>query len=202
MAERDIEGLVRQEAPKVAEGFCRAAEKAHNEAEFRTQAAKVIEAFADAAGLDLHLREEYTLVNGRADAVYNRFIIEYENPGVLREKNAYAANQHAIGQVKDYIQGIVRRERHKEERLAGVAFDGHYYVFVRRREDVWHVDDPLEVRPSSTERFLRTLASLFTERALIPENLVEDFGEGSQIGRKVVSALHEGLEAARSAGRW
>jgi len=99
----------------VADGFRRAAQKAHNEAEFRSEAAKVIEAFADAAGLDLHLRQEYTLVNGRADAVYNRFVIEYENPGVLRDKNSYAANQHAIGQVKDYIQGIVRRQRHKEE---------------------------------------------------------------------------------------
>jgi len=198
MAQQDTERLVRQEAPKVADGFRRAARKAHNEAEFRSEAAKVIEAFADAAGLDLHLRQEYTLVNGRADAVYNRFIIEYENPGVLRDKNSYAANQHAIGQVKDYIQGIVRRQRHKEERLAGVAFDGRYYIFVRRRQGVWHVDDPLEVRPASTERFLRTLASLSTERALIPENLVEDFGEGSRIGRGVVPALYEGLNASRN----
>lgn len=193
MPDRDIDELIRREAVRVTDGFLEAAAKAHNEAEFRTEAAKVIEAFADLADLDLHLREEYTLVNGRADAVYNRFIIEYEPPGSLKEKNRYKANQHAIGQVKDYMEGLVRRERHRAERLAGVAFDGSRYIFVRRRKDVWHIDDPLEVRPPSTERFLRTLASLSTERALIPENLVEDFGEGSINGRQMVSALYEAL---------
>ncbi|MCK4375116.1 MAG: SAM-dependent DNA methyltransferase, partial [Candidatus Brocadiae bacterium] len=198
MAKRDINELIRRETDRVTDGFLDAAEKAHNEAELRTKAAKVIEAFADLAGLDLDLREEYTLFNGRADAVYNRLIIEYEPPGSLREKNRYKANQHAIGQLKHYMEGIARRDRYKEERVAGIAFDGRRYIFVRRREGVWHVDDPLDVRPPSTERFLRTLASLSTERALIPEKLVEDFGEGSINGPHMVSALYEALMGSDS----
>ena len=98
-----------------------------------------------------------------------------------------------IDQVKQYMTDLVRRERHKDERLAGVAFDGGQYIFVRCKEGVWHVDDPLEVKPPATERFLRMLSSLSTERALIPENLIEDFGERTQISRQVVSALYKAL---------
>jgi SAM-dependent methyltransferase len=188
-----IEAQIRRDAPAIAEAFAKARHDSRNEAELRTHATRVIEGFAANIGLELSLREEYAVFEGRADAVYNRFIIEYERPGSLRESNSYKPNQHAINQVKAYIEGIVQRERHKEKRLAGVAFDGCYYILVRRRDGVWHVDDPLEVHPPSTERFLRALASLSTERALIPENLVEDFGEGSQISRQLASALYEGL---------
>ncbi len=193
MAQRHLEDRIMAHAISVTNGFLEAARKAHNEAELRTEAAKVIEHFAEEVGLQLHVREEYTLFNGRADAVYNRFIIEYEPPRSLRQDNNYRANRHAVAQVKQYMTDIVRRERQKEERLAGVAFDGCYYIFVRRKEGVWYIDDPLEVRPPATDRFLRMLSSLSTERALIPENLIEDFGERTLVGRQVVGALYKAL---------
>lgn len=82
------------------------------------------------AKLNLFLREEYTLINGRADAVYNRLIIEYEPPRSLRERNNYRFNEHAVNQLKGYIEGLVKRERHKPERLAGVVLDGSYFIFL------------------------------------------------------------------------
>jgi len=186
-----LDELVRRARAKVTNAFLKAAKNARNEREFQTAASQIIEDFARTAQIDLPVREEYTLFNGRADAVYNRFIIEYEAPGSLRKENSYRHNQHAIGQVKDYLTGLVRRERHKAERLAGVVFNGDFYIWVRQREKTWHIDQPIKVDPTSTERFLRTLCSLSTERALIPENLIEDFGENTNVSRQVVPVLYD-----------
>lgn len=189
----EIERELKSRAPGFAQKIKEAAQTSHNEAEFRTKIARLIDEIAPKIGLNLHLREEYTLINGRADAVYNRLIIEYEPPRSLRQNNSFRTNQHAISQLKGYIEGLVRRERHRPERLAGVVLDGTYFIFVRSKEGVWHIDPPLKVDVYSTEHFLKLLFSLSSELALIPENLVRDFGENTVVSRKVVSSLFKAL---------
>ncbi|MBM3190770.1 MAG: SAM-dependent DNA methyltransferase, partial [Chloroflexi bacterium] len=143
--------------------------------------------------VSLSLQRERTLINGRADAVYNRFVIEYEPPNSLRKERNARTNQHAIEQVKQYLGGLERVDRQKKERLAGVALDGSYYIFVRYRDGHWHEDDPLPVNAQSTETFLRYLLALATEKALTPENLMDDFGEHSEVARCVMPALYGAL---------
>ena len=191
----DPEEAVRAQAPEIAKAFKEAAARARNEAEFRTAATRIIADFAEGLDLTLDLREEYTLINGRADAVYNRFVIEYEPPGSLKDSNRYGSNQHALGQVRQYLEGLSRVERQRRKRLAGVATDGNYYIFVRFRDDHWHVDDAVPVAPASTQRFLRYLTSLSTELALTPDNLLRDFGESTAVARACVGALHGALAA-------
>ena len=89
-----VEEIIKKLSKIVAREIRDAAEKAHNEAEFRTAVARTIENLAEEMDLRLSLREEYTLLDsGRADAVYNRFVIEYEPPGSLRTLNSYRTNQ-------------------------------------------------------------------------------------------------------------
>ena len=194
----DIEAEIRTKASNLAQQIREAAASSHNEAEFRTKVTRFIDEIAVKLKLPIYLREEYTLLDGRADAVYNRLVIEYEPPNSLKESNSYRANQHAIDQVERYIRGLVRKERHKPERLAGVVLDGTYFIFVRLKEGVWHVEPPLGVQPSSTEHFLKLLASLSTELALIPENLIRDFGENTPASRKAVSTLYKALIETKS----
>ncbi|MEA3313313.1 MAG: SAM-dependent DNA methyltransferase, partial [Caldisericota bacterium] len=194
----DIEKEIKTIAPNFAQQIQAAATETYNEAEFRTKVTRFIEEFADKVSLPIYLKEEYTLVEGRADAVYNRLVLEYKAPGVLRESNSYKSNRDAIEQVRDYIKGLVRKERHKPERLAGIVLDGHYFIFVRLREGVWQEDRPVRVESSSTERFLKLLASLSTELALIPDNLIRDFGENTPVSRKAVSALYKALTEAQN----
>jgi SAM-dependent methyltransferase len=195
MDQQAINELIDEKAKSVARDFQKAADDSRNEAEFRSRASKVIELFADAAELNLIPREEYTLLNGRADAVYNRFIIEYKDPGSLRDSNRLKVNTNAIAQLKGYLSDLTRLERHKAERLAGVAFDGRFFIFVRQKDRAWQIDDPLPVTPGSAVRFLRTLSSLSTELALIPDNLVRDFGERSYIAANVVGPFYAALSA-------
>jgi len=189
----EIENEIKSIAPGIANAIQIATETSHNEAEFRTKITQLIENLSQKLNLNFHLREEYTLFNGRADAVYNRLIIEYEPPLSLRQSNSYRTNQHAIDQLKNYIDGLVRRERHKPERISGVVLDGFYFIFVRKKEGIWNIEKPLKVDSYSTEYFLKLLLSLSTELALIPENLTRDFGENTIVSRKVVSSLFNNL---------
>jgi SAM-dependent methyltransferase len=191
----DLEAYVRQQAPEIAQSLRNAAQKAKNEADLVAEAEKILDRFIRSFDVTLHLERERTLINGRADAVYNRFVIEYEPPGSLRQNNTHGHNQHAIGQVKQYMEGLERLDRHRKERLAGVVLDGSFFIFVRYRDDLWRIDDPLPVTPHSTETFLRYLLSLSTELALTPGNLVRDFGENSNTARQVVPALFHALQA-------
>ncbi len=189
----EIEREIKRIASDFAKEIQKAAGEARNEAEFRTRITRFIEDFTEKVKIPIYLREEYTLINGRADAVYNRLVIEYKDPGTLGQDNSFRANQHAIDQAKGYLEGIVRRERHKPERLAAVVLDGNFFIFVRSREGAWHIDSPLRVDKHSTESFLKLLASLSTELAVIPANLIRDFGENTTASRKAVSTFYKSL---------
>ncbi len=193
----DLEAFVRQRAPEIAKGILSAAQGARKEANLVAEVEDILKGFEKNFDLSLHLERERTLVNGRADAVYNRFVVEYEPPGSLRKEKGARANQHAVDQVKRYLEGLERQDRHRKERLAGVVLDGSYYIFVRFRDDHWRVDDPPPVDVHSTETFLRYLLSLSTELAVTPENLMRDFGENSDTARRVVPALYHALRTTK-----
>ena len=185
--------LIQRLAGPFTEQVQAAARASRNEAEFRTRVTRHIEDVAAQLGVELVLREEYTLATGEADAVYNRLIIEYEPPESLGPNLDHHNTRHAVKQVKDYIEGVARRDNFKKGRLLGVALDGSYYVFVRYRDGHWDVEAPIKVAQTSSARFLRALFSLASGRALIPENLVEDFGAGSEYSREVAGALYKAL---------
>lgn len=189
----ELEAFVRQRAPDIARDIRSAAQRARNEADLVAAVEQLLDRFARNFDVTLNLERERTLVNGRADAVYNRFVIEYEPPGSLRKEPSARTNQHAIDQVKQYMDGLERLDRQKKERLAGTVLDGSFFIFVRHREGHWRIDDPVPVNAHSTETFLRYLLSLSTELALTPENLVRDFGENSNVARQVVPVLYRAL---------
>lgn len=167
---------------------------AHNEAEFERDMNNAISVVARQLDVQLLFRQQYSLATGRADAVYNRFIIEYEPPGSLRGNLSHGHTQHAVQQVKDYIDGVAKEERHDRDRLLGVAFDGHFFIFVRYHDGHFIVEEPLPANAYSTERFLRSLFTLSSGRALIPENLVEDFGGQNLLAHQATCALYNALE--------
>jgi len=194
----DLEAFVRQRAPQIARDIRAAAKRSANEADLVAEVERVLERFAKNFDVSLHLARERTLINGRADAVYNRFVIEYEPPGSLRKEKGSRPNRHAVEQVKRYMEGLERLDRHRKERLAGAVLDGHYFIFVRFREGHWRVDDPVPVSAHSTETFLRYLLSLSTELALTSDNLVRDFGENTTVSRMAVPALYKALRTSES----
>ncbi|TDA67696.1 MAG: SAM-dependent DNA methyltransferase [Clostridia bacterium] len=193
----EAERAIKEEAPRLA-ALLKKAGAGGNEEQFRQRIAPAIEGFGASLGLDFHTEHERTLLNGRADTVYNRLVVEYERPGSLNKSNKSRANRHALDQVKQYIDDLHRLERHRPERLAGVVLDGTYFIFARYKEGRWIEDDPLPVSPASTERFLRYLTSLSTEKAVTPENLIRDFGENTQLARLAVGTFYETIARTTS----
>jgi Eco57I restriction-modification methylase len=194
----DAESLIYQAGKKLAEKTLAFAQRASNEAEFRIPFQAAIAEAAQAISAPIQPRDEVSLIEGRADTVYNRLVIEYERPGFLKPSNKHGNNQHAIQQAKDYIGGLHRRERHKMERYAGIVCDGCFFIFARFRDDQWHVEPPVPVDVYSCERFLHYLAALQTELATTPENLLRDFGENTACSRKCVAAFYQALTTSKN----
>lgn len=196
MDPEELEKLIDFHSKQIASDIKDAADSSANEAEFRKQFAKIIEDFAQKAGITLDVREEYILARGRADAVYNRLVIEYEPPRSLHSSNNYSTNQHAIGQVKSYIEDVDRRERRQKSRLLGIATDGSWLIYVKYKEEKkqpWDIQQPQEINEYSIRQFLRQFASLVSGSALIPDNLERDFGTKSVIARKCVETFYNSL---------
>lgn len=192
-----MEKLASEQAHIVSQELLSAAQAGGNEAEFRRRVARILEDTGAKCSVQIVPRDEFSVARGRVDSVYNRLILEYKRPGVLRNTNKHRPNQEVIQQVKDYILDVAKRERRESHRLAGVATDGFFFIFVRRVGEGWTVDDPMPVNPASTETFLRLLFSLCTGAALVPENLVLDFGPKTIYAQRAVRALYTALHSSK-----
>jgi len=133
-------------------------------------------------GLNLQIREELTLANGRADTVFNKLILEYKKPHSIKPDNN--KNRKFISQVQGYILDLAQKERFSKDRLLGVAFDGSHFLFMRYIKR-WINEEPVPVNESSLELFLKNLEKLTSKAALIPENLIRDFAVGRESHNKV-----------------
>ncbi|MEX0993504.1 MAG: N-6 DNA methylase [Solirubrobacterales bacterium] len=145
-------------------------------------------------GVELETRREVTLATGRADAVFNQFLIEWEHPGALAAHVGHPGNVHAVGQVRDQIDGLAEQERRPLERLAGAACDGHFLIFARYRAGHWIPDEPVPVDARSAGQLLDSLVAARAGKALIAQNLLEDFGPATSLARKAGKRLLDQLE--------
>lgn len=193
----DLDRIAAEQAKVVARELLAAARRGGTEADFRREAAVILDRAGSLAGLTVVPRDEFTVACGRVDSLYNRLILEYKKPGVLTASNSSRANEAVIKQVKGYILDVAKREKREAQRLAGVSTDGFFFILVRRVGEGWSVDDPMPVNPASTEIFLRLLLSLSVGAALVPENLVEDFGPRTLRAQRAVRALYQALQNSK-----
>lgn len=164
------------------------------EAGFRAEAEQALEAAARSRGVTLDTRRELTVANGRADAVFNRLIIEWEPPGGLAGHIRHPGNRHAVAQLRAYVNGLAAQERRSVERLLGVACDGHFMIFARYRAGHWIVDEPVPVDDRAADELLTALISSQTGRALTAENLLQEFSGKTNLARGLTKALLDQLQ--------
>ncbi len=171
----------------------------HNpkEAELRAVIERQLEAFLHA---EAHLlpppRLEVTLASGRADAVFNRFVIEYKRPDVLSDRSNHSATQQAIKQLRDYLSDLAQKERHEVHRVAGVVFDGRFIIFARFVDGAFTAEAPKPVSIENLERMLTWLTALASGVALTADNLARDFGIEQYRTQQTLKALYTGLQQA------
>ena len=165
-----------------------------NEAEFRQVMDRLLGDFGRQLGICWLPDAEYTLATGRADAVFNRLVIQYKRPGTLWPRHPHQATAHAIVQVRDSLQTLAQQERQGLPRMAGVVFDGYHIVFVRYHTGQFQVEPPVPVSSASLQRFLDWMASTALGIALTAENLSRDFSFDQPRTQNILRALTHGLK--------
>ena len=182
------------------------------ESDFRRPVDRLLEEFCEAAGIQPLIHTEYTVdtedrdgeagaitvATGRADAVFNRMVVEYKRPGVLHADLSRRATRTATKQLLGYLRGLARRQRRELPRMGGAVLDGNHIIFLRLREERETIEDPLPVNKHTIRRLLNWMVSLSAGIALTPENLVNDFAidqlRTQRILRSMKAALDESLE--------
>ncbi|MFW6116180.1 MAG: N-6 DNA methylase [bacterium] len=185
--------IIQRHAPRIAYAIRDAAQGSPLEAEFREAVEDLLAELAAQADVPLRTHHEYTVASGRADTVYNRLVIEYKRPGTLSRNRHSGPNAAAVDQAKSYIEDIEKSQRLKDARLVGVVTDGRWMIYCRHVADRWHVEDPAPVATDSVKRLLSLLVQLQTGAALIPENLIEDFGSDTITAQRTTRALYSAL---------
>jgi len=193
----DHENLIKTYAQKLFETCQTLAPQKPSEAEFRRPIDNLLEEFAQKAGLGPLLRVERTLTGrGRADAVLNRLVIEYEPPGKLSPNLTDTATAQAVDQVKRYLASLAKEERHQLTRLAGIALDGQYIVFVRYYAGKFQIEHPVEANLPALQRLLQWLSGTGPGIALTAHNLHRDFAMEELRTQKILHVLYKGLQNA------
>lgn len=86
-------------AAQLTAAFRRAARPGVLEKDFRQPVEEHLLQLAQQTGIDFAPHTEVTLgSSGRADTIYNRFIIEWEKPGSLKPSNTHTKNRETIAQ--------------------------------------------------------------------------------------------------------
>jgi SAM-dependent methyltransferase len=185
--------LVKQRAPAIARAIQAAAVGSPTEADFRRPVEQLLAQFAEEAGVPLRTHHEYTLATGRADTVYNRLIIEYKRPGHLTGEPS-RNNTTAAEQTKRYLEDIERQQRIQKARLVGVVTDGRWMIYCRHLDGRWRQENPVPVDIDSVARLLTLLVRLQAGAAMIPTNLIEDFGSDTLTAQRATRALYTALQ--------
>jgi len=173
-----------------------AVEHRGSEAKFRRSAERALEESAAALGIEVESIVERSLASGRADAVFNRLVVEWEPPGKLASHIAHPGNKEAVQQLQRYLRDLAEEERREVDRLVGVACDGLFMIFARYRVGRWIVDEPVPVDALSSDKLLESLLATQSGRALTAVNLLADFGPDRPLTRGLARALLDQLEAA------
>jgi len=196
--ENRIDALIGSRAALYADRLSSAAVSATKEEEIRIASERELESIAQALGIKLEGKHEFTVASGFVDSVYDRVLIEYKNPSSPSSKLGPKLDSPGTKKVVEQIQSRFydMRAQHNQplNSLFGVGLDGRYFVFVRFRGDKWHIQEPVPVTPHSAERFLWALFNLGTRgKPFTPDELALDFGANAALARSAVKNLYETL---------
>ncbi len=195
-----LDELIAQKAAEFADQIKAAALMADKEEEIRIEVERQLAFIETATGIKLEGKHEFTIAKGRADSVYDRVIIEYKNPSSpgarIGPKADSPGSKKVVEQIKSRFYDMRAEHRYELNTMFGVGLDGNYFIFIRFRDDKWHVQEPVEVNKYSAERFLWALYNLGQKgKPFSSEYLAGDFGSESKLAQDGVRALYNAIIA-------
>jgi methylase of polypeptide subunit release factors len=133
---------------------------------------------------------EYTLASGkRVDALYGHVIIEYKAPGKLSTDSDI---QKVKEQVIKYIITEAGDKSNYDKFLGIIISDKIAFVRYDKRNDIWILRGPYEIRRESIIKLIEALRGL-RRKILSAEEIAKDFGMNSQISKRTIKLLYTKL---------
>jgi type II restriction/modification system DNA methylase subunit YeeA len=161
--------------------------KARSEEDVRVWVSRCIEdGILNPLGIKEVSRYEYTLISGRADALYGHVIIEYKAPGKL---SAVGDIQKAKEQVIKYITQKAGSKVEWSRYLGVIISDKIAFVRYDPRTGTWILRGPYEIRRETVVKLVEALRGL-RRKSLDVKHLLNDFGPKSQLTVKLVKSLY------------
>src|SRR5437773_617986 len=193
-----LDELIAKNAAEFADQIKAAAQMADKEEEIRIEAERQLAFIEKQTGIKLEGKHEFTIASGRADSVYDRVIIEYKNPkspgARIGPKADSPGSKKVVEQIKNRFYDMRTAHGHQLNTMFGVGLDGNYFIFIRFRDDKWHIQEPVEVNKYSAERFLWALYNLGQKgKPFSSEYLAGDFGSDSKLAQDGVRTLYEAI---------
>lgn len=131
---------------------------------------------------------------GRKDASYNHVVIEYKAPGLFKgKKNSPSFKEAIFERLLPYIQKDSANTGIPQEDYIGIAIDGEHICFAQVINGQINAQELLTFSPESVEMVLDAIVT-DTRKAFTIDNLLKDFGHGSEAGNQLLSELLSGLE--------
>lgn len=162
---------------KYFNNFITKRDKITSEEDLRVAFSSLIDFICDENNITIPIeRHEYSVYKGRIDSLYGEIILEYKSPNLLDFSNSNVKNSKAIEQVQRLLTGIEEKQKKNSNRFLAIIFDGYKIIFVRRRNNLWDIEDPIEVNETNFKLLLQRIFSVgLSGKALIIDNLVKDF---------------------------
>lgn len=141
----------------------------------------------DSVGIEFHAERD------RNDLVRNQVIIELKNKGYFKGRTTSPDFKNAVyDRLYKYIKRRAKAEGLSQEEYTGIATDGDHIVFCFMKDDKITHQDLMPLSEVSVTKVLKALQSN-KRRALTKQNLIEDFGHTSSVGRRLMTALSKEL---------
>lgn len=145
--------------------------------------------------IDAELGINFKAERGRNDASHNQVIIEFKDKGLFHGSIKSPAFKEAIyDRLKKYIARRAKLEGTPAEEYIGIAIDGDHICFAFYRDG--------DIVPRNLLPFNEASVALVAQacrdakrRAVVADNLVEDFGHESSVGQAMMTALASELNS-------
>ncbi len=144
--------------------------------------------------IEIDLGITFHAERGRNDASYNQVVIEFKDRGLFKGSIKSPAFKEAVfDRLAKYIKARSSVEGIPLEDYIGIATDGDHISFAFYKDGVIAHRNLLPFNKASISLVAQACADS-KRRAVTAENLVEDFGHGSEIGRLMMGGLAAELE--------
>jgi len=139
------------------------------------------------------LKIEFYAERGRKDLSYNNVVIEFKDRGLFKGKITSASFKEAIYErLLPYIIKTSKAESVDQSDYIGIAIDAEHVCFAQVSNGKISHGHLLPLSEASVNMVATALKDSY-RRALIAENLIEDFGHSSECGIKIMKALGKSL---------